>query len=304
MNDDKKTIVLIGCSGYIGQAYIEKFIALGLKVKVLARTPEKITKKFPEAEVIKGSLFNEDDVIKTMQNANAAFLITPIGPRNNKKVELDAATASINAAKKINFQHLIFVSVLIPEYPSGVALLDAKPEIENMIRDSGLPWTSIRCGTYMEDVIEHRIKNLLKGTYFFPVDKEKEFNLTCQADLPRFVDMLLKNNKILNAPIDFIESRNYKPDDIAALAGKALNRKVKASGKYPYYALLHLVFPILYLRKHRLSTIIPLIRFFNIHGYLGDTKQLSEVFPDFKMTTLEEYLERFSKTKLKEILNV
>jgi uncharacterized protein YbjT (DUF2867 family) len=238
-------------------------------------------------------MLNKGDVISVMQNSDAAFLITPIGPRNNKQIELNAAEVTIRAAKECNLPHLVFVSVLIPKYPSGVALLDAKPEIEQMMAESGIPWTSIRCGTYMEDVIEHRFKNLEKGVYFFPVDKEKEFSLTCQRDVPRFVKLLLQNKEALNRAIDFIEPNHYTPDQIAETAASALGWKIKASGKYPFYLLLHLAWPILYLRKHRLSTIIPLIKFFNKYGYRGNPNKLAENYPEFKMTTLKEYLQDF-----------
>lgn len=292
-NESPLTLSMIGCSGYIGAPYIDEFLKLGVKVKILARNPQAVSAKFPEAEVIKGSMFSKADVMSVMQNSDAAFLITPIGPRNNKQIELNAAEATIEAAKEVQLQHLIFVSVLIPKYPSGVALLDAKPEIEQMMADSGIPWSSIRCGTYMEDVIEHRFKNLRKGLYLFPVDKEKKFSLTCQKDVPRFVNLLLQNKEALNAPIDFIESNCYKPDRIAQLASQALGWKIKASGKYPFYFLLHLAWPILYLRNHRLSTIIPLIKFFNKYGYRGDPNKLANIYPDLKMTTLSEYLNDF-----------
>jgi uncharacterized protein YbjT (DUF2867 family) len=296
MSTNKKpfTLAMIGCSGYIGAPYIDEFIKLGVNVKVLARNPQAVSSKFQEAEVIEGSMLNKADVVSTMQNTNAAFLITPIGPRNNKQIELNAAEVTIRAAKELNLPHLIFVSVLIPKYPSGVALLDAKPEIEQMMAESGIPWTSIRCGTYMEDVIQHRFKNLEKGVYFFPVDKEKEFSLTCQRDVPRFVKLLLQNNEALNGAIDFIEPNHYTPDQIAETAAKALGWKIKASGKYPFYLLLHLAWPILYLRKHRLSTIIPLIKFFNQYGYRGNPNKLAENFPEFKLTTLSDYLESFT----------
>ncbi len=289
------TLAMIGCSGYIGAPYIGEFIKLGIDVNVLARRPEAVSSKFPEARVIKGSMLNKHDVMAAMQYSDAAFLITPIGPRNDKQIELNAAKITIDSAKEIRLPHLVFVSVIIPKYPSGVALLDAKPEIEQMMAKAGIPWTSIRCGTYMEDVIEHRFRHLKKGRYLFPVGKEKKFNFTSQEDVPRFVKMLLTKHKPLNSPVDFIEPNHYTPDQVARLATQALGWKIKASGKYPFYFLLHLAWPILYLRKNRLSTIIPLIRFFNQYGFRGDPGKLVDTFPEFKLTTLPGYLNGYKR---------
>ncbi len=120
MNGTKKklTLAMIGCSGYIGAPYIEQFIKLGVNVKVLARRPEALSSKFPEARVINGSMMDKHDVMATMKHSDAAFLITPIGPRNNKQIELNAAKVSIDAAKESRLPHLVFISVIIPKYPS------------------------------------------------------------------------------------------------------------------------------------------------------------------------------------------
>ncbi|MEZ4518147.1 MAG: hypothetical protein R3C44_15445 [Chloroflexota bacterium] len=50
--------------------------------------------------------------------------------------------------------------------------------------------------------------------------------------------------------------------------------------------------PYFYWRKHRMATIIPLLRYFNGHDYTGHTRQLAEVCPSFKVTSLAEYVQR------------
>lgn len=81
------TMAMIGCSGYIGAPYISEFIKLGVNAKVLARRSEAVSSKYTEAQVIEGSMLNKNDVMKATQDSDAAFLITPIGPRNNKLIE-------------------------------------------------------------------------------------------------------------------------------------------------------------------------------------------------------------------------
>ncbi len=292
-NNTKLTLAMIGCSGYIGSVYIQEFLKLGIKLKILARKPETLKKQFPGVDIIKGSMMNRGDVISTIKYSDAAFLITPIGSRNKKQVEINMAKVSIKAAKEIKLPHLIFISALCPKYPSGVALLDSKIEIENIIAESGIPWTSIRCGSYMEDIIGHRVNSIKKGLFLFPVNKRKEFNLTCQRDIPRFVKLLLCDGRKINKPIDFISPDNFRPVEIAKLIGNSLGINVHASGKYPLYFLLRLALPLLYLRKNRLSSIVPLIKFFNRYGYTGNKNQMMEEFPGFKMTTLKEYLTSF-----------
>jgi hypothetical protein len=105
MSANKKsfTLAMIGCSDHIGTPYINEFIKLGVSVNVLARNPQTVSSKFPEAGVIKGGMLNESDVMAAMQYSDAALFVTPIGPRNNKQIELKAAEKTIqsNSGKKI-----------------------------------------------------------------------------------------------------------------------------------------------------------------------------------------------------------
>ncbi|WP_240777953.1 hypothetical protein [Nonomuraea basaltis] len=58
----------------------------------------------------------------------------------------------------------------------------------------------------------------------------------------------------------------------------------------PLYYLLLLAQPFYSWRRHRMSSIIPLLRHFNRNGYTGDPRQLAQVLPSFDVTTLEQHL--------------
>jgi hypothetical protein len=44
--------------------------------------------------------------------------------------------------------------------------------------------------------------------------------------------------------------------------------------------------------KHKFSSIIPLLDYFDKNGYTGNPDALKGEFPDFKMTTIEEHLKK------------
>lgn len=285
------TLAAVGCTGTISEIFVRGFLNLGIMVRLLARSPERAAAQYPDAQIASGSMMNSDDVARAMQNAGAAFLTTPIGPRNDTSIEVEAARAAIEAAKRVQLPHLIYISVIGIDQPTGVPLLDSKREVEAMLAASGLRWSSIRCGSYMEDVIDTRLAALRRGLYLFPVAPARQFNFTFQGDVPRFVYKLLTQGQALNGPLDFIDPRTYSVAEVAQMMSQAAGRRIVPSGKWPL-ALLTLTQPYFYWRKHRLAAIIPLIRYFNRHGYTGNIRQLAKVCPDFEMTSLEEHLQR------------
>ena len=285
------TLAAIGCTGEIGAVFVSEFLRMGIAVKLLARDPERTTKQYPDAEVIKGSMLDVDDVARTVGGADAVFLMTPIGPRNDNTIEIEATRAAVAAGQAVNAPHIIFVSVIGIDHHTGVPLLDSKRAIEIMLSKSGIPWTAIRCGTYMEDVIDRTLPALKRGIFIMPVPGDRQFNFTCQHDLARLVSQLLAQGKALNQAIDFIDPHTYRLSEVAQMMSRAARRRIVHSGKFPIFHALSLAYPFLYWRKHRLSTIYSLIRYFDRNGYTGDIQQMADVFPGFKMTTLGEHLQ-------------
>jgi uncharacterized protein YbjT (DUF2867 family) len=71
----------------------------GLNVKVLARSPRKVAKHFPYADVLQGNMMNVSDVKEAFNRLSAAFLITPVGGNDDVQIELRAAFCAITEAR-------------------------------------------------------------------------------------------------------------------------------------------------------------------------------------------------------------
>jgi len=289
-------LAAIGCSGKITEIFVDGFLGQGVKLRLLARDAERVARRHPAAEVVKGSMLNPRDVVPVLEGVDAAFVTTPMGLRNDKTLEVEAGRAVIEAARIAKLKHLIYVSVLGVDAPNGLSLFDAKYEVEGLLKQSGVPWTAIRCGTYMEDVFDHNLAKLKQGQFLFPVIKDRRFHYTCQADLPRFVvQELLQKNRVLNRAFNFITPGSFSIFEVEKLLTQALGKPVKASGKFPLYYMLRLMQPYFYLRNHRFSTIIPLLGWFNKYGYPAPGQSVQDLFPQFHMTTLAEHFQKILK---------
>ncbi|TMR89287.1 hypothetical protein EJK15_61610 [Nonomuraea basaltis] len=190
--------------------------------------------RHPGAQIVPGSMMNAEDVAIAMKDADVGFLVTPIGPRGDMSVEIDAAHAAVAAATTARLRHLVYVSVIGIDRPTGVPILDAKRHVERILATSGIAWTSIRCGSYLKDVIDNRLELIRRrGIFVLPVARDRRFSFTCQRDVPRLVGRLLSDGQALNRPIDLIDPEARSVADTAQLLAELFGRKVTATGKCP-----------------------------------------------------------------------
>lgn len=179
----------------------------------------------------------------------------------------------------------------------GIGILDAKFETERLLAESGIPRSVLRCGTYMEDVFDARLELLNKRKFLFPVTKGRRFTYTSQRDVPRFVvDELLAKDRILNRPINFVSSGTYALREVEALLSKASGREIKAPNKFPTFYLFLALLPIFNLTGHRFSSVVPLIQYFDKHGYVDGELTVRDLAPDFQMTSLAKHFQKLWPT--------
>lgn len=291
MEQRQLSLAAFGCSGPIARIFVDGFLREGVSLRLLARDAAGVARRYPDAEVVGGSMMNAGDVARAMQGVDAGFLTTPMGLRNDPSVEIEAAKAVIAGAKAANLPHLIYVSVLGADHPRGVGILDAKYEIERLLAASGVPFSILRCGSYMEDVFDARIGLLNRGKFLFPVTKSRRFSYTSQRDVAPFVvQVLLKERRILYGHVNFVIPDTYSVSEVENILSMSSGISIRAANKFPTYFMFLALTPYFNWRRHRFSSIIPLIRYFDRNGYTATKDTVAELFPAFKMTPLDEHL--------------
>ena len=293
----RPTITVLGGTGHVGKVYIKEFLSASFNVRILARSPELVGKNFPEADIVRGSMMRDTDVARAMKGADAAFLITPIGGNNDPEPELKAARTAIKAAKDTDLPHLIYASQILSEQPTGVAILDAKVEIEKMLTASGVPWSSLCIGCYMDEWLGMAPGLQKLGLLFNPITSNLPLSFTMKEDVARVAIELQRQGKALNGTLDVVEPVTRTLAEVAKLISKFRGRKVVASGSYPWSAILDMAQPLFRRLKPTMASKVTLLNYFNKHGYVGNTNQVAKVLPQFQMTTMETYLEKIYKSQ-------
>ena len=291
MESRKLTVAAIGCSGHIAETFVRGFLAEGVALRILARNPNEVARRYPGASIVAGSMMNPADVAKAMDGADGAFLMTPMAVRDNPTNEIDAANAVIAGAKAAGLSHLVYTSAIGAERITGVGILDAKFQVERLLTSSGLPCSILRCGSYMEDIFDPRLELLRKGKFLFPVTKSRRFTYTSQKDVPTFVVReLLQPGRVLNRAIAFASPRTYTIHEVEDQLTQASGHPIKAPAKFPTYYLYMAALPYFRWRGHRFASILPLIRHFDQHGCLASGETVATFAPSFHMTSLDEHL--------------
>lgn len=289
---NRSTITVLGGTGHVGMVYIEEFLSAGFNVRILARSPECVERCFSEVDIVHGSMMQDTDVARAMKGADAAFLITPIGGNNDPELELTAARTAIAAAKVTKLPQIIYASQILPKQPTGVAILDAKVEIEKMLAASGVQWSSLCIGCYMDEWLGMAPGLQKLGLLFNPISSNLPLSFTLKEDVARVAIELQQQSRALNGTLDVIESVTRTLAEVAKLISQFRGRNIVASGSYPWSCISGMAQPLFRHFKPTMASKVTLLNYFNRYGYVGNTKQMAEVLPKYEVTTMEMYLKK------------
>lgn len=293
----RPTVTVLGGTGHVGMVYIKEFLSAGFNVRILARSPERMGKSFPKADIVRGSMMQDTDVARVLKGADAALLITPIGGNNDSKLELTAARTAIAAAKVTKLPQLIYASQILPEQPTGVAILDAKVEIEKILAASGVPWSSLCIGCYMDEWLGMAPGLQKLGLLFNPISRNLPLSFTLKEDVARVIVELQRQGRALNGTLDVIEPVTRTLAEVAKLISQFRGCKVVASDSFPWSYILSMAQPLFRHLKPTMASKVTLLNYFNKNGYVGNTNQMVKVLPEFKVTTMETYLKKLYQSQ-------
>ncbi len=148
MGQDRKQVVVLGGTGYLGRPLIEKLLRDGFQVAAVAR-PGSEAKLPPGCRVITGNAL--DSTTYEDRIPSGAALVHLVGTPHPapwkapefRSVDLISLEQSVAAGKRAGAGHFVFVSVAHPA-PVMRAFIEVRVECEQKIRESGLNATILR----------------------------------------------------------------------------------------------------------------------------------------------------------------
>ncbi|APZ48124.1 NAD-dependent dehydratase [Polaribacter reichenbachii] len=226
--NNSQTVLLAGATGYLG-SFITKALVQGqYKIKLIARSPERLesleseTVKIIKAEVtkpksLKGICEGVTTVISTVGITRQKDGLTYMD------VDYQANLNLLNEAKKAGVKKFIYVSAINGDKYRHLKIFEAKEKFVSELKASGIHYTIVRPNGFFSDMKDF-LQMAKSGRVYLFGDGNQKFNPIAGEDLANFIYELLDTNvKEVSVGGPDILSLN----DISKMALQTLNKPVK-----------------------------------------------------------------------------
>ena len=220
-------ILLTGASGKTGRRSLAKLVAAGAAVRALVRrqaAADELTTAGAR-ETIVGDLFDADVMRRAMQSASTVLHICP--PMDER--EADLACRMTDMAKGAGVERLVLYSVLHPfiDVPHHRRKLTA----EHHLIESGLPYTILQPGRYMEHLRPIWPEVLREGVHRMPFSVDARFSLVDLDDLADAVTIVLTQPGHADATYQLAGPEALSQTACADIIGAVLDRPIRAEAR-------------------------------------------------------------------------
>lgn len=147
-NEDRPLILLTGGSGYVGGRLIPLLEKQDVRLRCLARTPEKMRSRVkPETEIVQGDMQDANSLQQALQGVHTAYYLVHLmsGQGDFEEQDRQAAINFAQAAKKAGVRRIIYLGGLGDDAdPKLSPHLRSRHEVGKTFRDSGVETIEFR----------------------------------------------------------------------------------------------------------------------------------------------------------------
>ncbi len=147
-NDIKPLVLLTGGSGYVGGRLIPPLGKQGVRLRCLARSPEKLRSRVqPGTEIVQGDVLNPASLDGALRGVQTAYYLVHLmsGSKDFEKEDRQAATNFALAAKKAGVRRIIYLGGLGDDADARLSPhLRSRHEVGEILRESGVETVEFR----------------------------------------------------------------------------------------------------------------------------------------------------------------
>ena len=148
------TVLILGATGFIGKRLVKALADKNIRLRILARTPDKAKRIIPEGsdiEVVQGDLMNEKSLESAMEDIHSCYyLVHSMGGKNlTQKTEFaerdkKAAKSFVHAADKQRLKRVIYLGGLGEKGSDLSEHLRSRAEVADIISSGEVSATTLR----------------------------------------------------------------------------------------------------------------------------------------------------------------
>jgi uncharacterized protein YbjT (DUF2867 family) len=278
MENIERLILVCGATGSQGGAVARRLLDRGFRVRALTRDPQK-----PEAqaladggaEVVQGDMDDRSSVEEVLEGTYGVLSVQNFWETGYDR-EVQQGETVADAANAAGVEHFVYSSVGSAHRRTGIPHFESKREVEEHVRELGLPYTILRPVFFMQNW-EWMRETILGGTLAQPLDPDRPFQHVAVEDVGAFAAIAFENpERWIGREVDLAGDEQTMPE-IAETFGRVIGREVD------YYQV-----PWDQFEEQMGEEFAVMYRWFNDVGYEADIDALRREYPE--LTTFERYL--------------
>jgi uncharacterized protein YbjT (DUF2867 family) len=216
-------VLVVGVTGNIGSRVARKLVAMGVDVRGVARHPSAF--EGGGVELVQADLTDAAAADKALEGVDSLYLTLPEAGEDPLGLEGAVATNVLRSATNAGVGHLVaHTAVHADRGDTGARILDNKHPIEEVIEDSGLGYTILRPGWFLQNLFGAK-GYLEQGMFAMPWPPDRPWAATSVEDVARAAVAFLERGPA-NAAFDVHIPGGVTGAAICEAAGAALGREV------------------------------------------------------------------------------
>lgn len=217
-------ILITGAGGKTGRSLIKTLSkAENICAFVYREDQISIAKSLGAEKVIVGDMRDGYSVRRAMADVRAVYHLCP----NMSPDETAIGKLVIEAARESAVEHFIFHSVLHPQ-TEQMAHHWQKMRVEEMLFESGLPFTILQPALYMQNLLAGWKSIVEEGILRVPYSVDAKFSFVDLEDVAEAVRIVLSEPGHNNAIYELAGTEPLSHTHVAQILGRVLNRPIRA----------------------------------------------------------------------------
>jgi uncharacterized protein YbjT (DUF2867 family) len=278
-------VLVAGATGQQGGAVADRLLSGDhgdFDVHALSRSPESDACQLLAdrgATIVEGDLGDKDTLRPAVENVDAVFCVTQFFTAGHEG-EVEHGTNLAEVAADVGVEHFVFSSVGGAERDTGIPHFDSKYEIEERIRDLGLPATIIRPVFFMQN-FEGQREDITDGTLALPLAEDVSVQIINVDDIGGLAAEALADPERYKGQAIELAGDEGTLEEMAQVFTEVTGVDIEAQ---------HV--PVDVAREQMGEEYAVMFEWFNEHGYEADIDALRREH-DIDPSSLEEYLHEY-----------
>jgi NAD(P)H dehydrogenase (quinone) len=218
-------ILVTGAAGKTGRAVIEALLNRGTAVRAWVGRPAQVAalQRLGVTDIVVGDMADTAVYRQAATGVRAIYHICP----NMHPDEVALGRTAIAAAQAAGVAHFVYHSVLHPQ-TEKMPHHWQKLRVEEMLLESGLPFTILQPAAYMQNLLGSRDAILNQGSYPVPYPVETALSLVDLLDVAAAAAVVLAEPGHVGATYELAGPEVLAQTEVAAILSQALGRPVRA----------------------------------------------------------------------------